>query len=512
MSRARRPSGDWANLISQLRCPGTYDVPASGDDIYRYFVVPGALASGAMITGIDFLPGDPSVVHHAILYVDHGGSAQRLDSADPGLGFSAFGGDGLMGAKGALPIGGWAPGADPFTLPEGLALEIPPGADFVFEIHYHLTGRATQDQSSAALYLTTKDNVDRTVDALYLATENINIPAGNSDYVRYLSMNVPADIDLVDISPHMHYLGHSARVLATLPGGEEVPLLNITNWDFRWQNVYVYRRPVRLPAGSRIHAWYHFDNSTGNAANPSSPPQDVRYGLRSNDEMCELYMTYVPVDPKDASRVQRAMLASLMRSSGAPPSSSTASTSVRSPQDPTQDPFDRLRETGLWDPSAEALLMGLEEDEFETLLERAQRFAQDKAENPDAHALFGGLLVTALFFESDESQQLAIFFSADEALGRALEIDASHWNARLTRGVLYLISEERPYVKEAIQIFESLLEDQEAREPEARFAKTFVYLGDAYAALGRREEASELWRRGLATYPADPELKAKAGG
>ena len=308
-----RSSADWRHGTPDLtiEMPEAFDIPAAGEDIYRYFVVPGGLANGAMITGLDFRPGDPSVVHHAIYYVDYGRTARRLDEAQPGPGFSAFGGDGLMGVRNAFPIGGWAPGADPYTLPEGLALEIPPGADFVFEIHYHLTGRATQDRSAVGLYLTTKDQVDRTIDGLYLATENIDIPAGEANYDRHLSIEIPADIDLIDISPHMHYLGTSARAVATRADGEEIPLINIADWDFRWQNVYVYRRPVRIPAGSRIDAWCSFDNSSGNRANPSSPPKDVRYGLQSTDEMCELYMSYVPVRPKDNRKVQRAMMESL---------------------------------------------------------------------------------------------------------------------------------------------------------------------------------------------------------
>lgn len=503
----RRTSTDWRlgapDLVIEM--PEAFEVPASGDDIYRYFVVPGALAKGGMIRGIDFRPGDPSVVHHAILYVDYGKTARRLDEADPGPGFSAFGAEGLMGAEGAMPIGGWAPGADPYELPRGMAIEIPPGADFVFEIHYHLTGRATRDKSSAALYWAAHDEVERSVDGLYLATESIDIPAGESNYERRLSMEVPADIDLVDISPHMHYLGRSARVSAALPGGGEIPLIHIADWDFRWQNVYVYRRPVRLPAGSRIEAVYSYDNSSQNPANPNSPPRRVKWGPQSTDEMCELYLTYLPVDPKDASKVQRAMLASLRRSSGSGQWLGKTSTAEQG----RQEPYEALREHGLWNPRSEEMLLSLDESEFSNLLKRAESASKEQAESPDAQALLGGLLLAALLFESDEERQLEIALAADRALGRALRLDAAHWDARLLRAVLYLVSEEKPYLEAAVRILDSLLQDQANQESQARFAKTYVYLGDAHAALGRRDAAARLWREGLSAYPDDAELKAR---
>ena len=75
---------------------------------------------------------------------------------------------------------------------------------------------------------------------------------------------------MVDVSPHMHYLGKSVEVTATLPDGSDRPLIRIDDWDFRWQGAYFYRRPVALPAGSRIDAYFRFDNSDENPFNPSA--------------------------------------------------------------------------------------------------------------------------------------------------------------------------------------------------------------------------------------------------
>ena len=103
------------------------------------------------------------------------------------------------------------------------------------------------------------------------------------------------------------------KATATLPNGKVEPLVWIRNWDFRWQDTYVYREPVFLPKGSRIDAVFHFDNSASNPFNPSSPPIRVGEGWRTVDEMCLFYFTVVPERPRDANKLYRAMFASFMR-------------------------------------------------------------------------------------------------------------------------------------------------------------------------------------------------------
>jgi hypothetical protein len=121
-------------------------------------------------------------------------------------------------------------------------------------------------------------------------------------------------VELVDISPHMHYLGKRVEVSATLPDGLEEPLIQIDDWDFRWQGAYFYREPVRLPEGTRIDAYFQFDNSAANPSNPSSPPIQVSEGWRTTDEMCLFYFTVVPERPEHLDDIYGAMYQSFTRS------------------------------------------------------------------------------------------------------------------------------------------------------------------------------------------------------
>jgi tetratricopeptide (TPR) repeat protein len=70
-------------------------------------------------------------------------------------------------------------------------------------------------------------------------------------------------------------------------------LLFIRAWDFRWQDIFRYREPVFLPAGTTLRMGFVYDNSAVNPDNPSSPPQRVRYGQRTTDEMAEVWFQVV---------------------------------------------------------------------------------------------------------------------------------------------------------------------------------------------------------------------------
>ena len=307
-----------------VEMPVDYEVPASGDDIYRYFVVPSELTEDKAIVAIDFRPGDPSVVHHCIAYIDRTGIAKRIDEKSEAPGFSVFGEYADSGGERFEPngldtttqIAGWAPGTQPYVMPPGVGSLLEAGGDFVLEIHYHLTGKATTDRSALALYFA-DEPVERYAVGLVIGTENIDIEADEPEYWRHIWMDVPTDVDVIDVSPHMHYLGKSVEVVATLPSGAEEPLIRIDDWDFRWQGAYFYRKPVHLPQGSRIDAYFRFDNSAENPFNPSDPPIRVKEGWRTTDEMCLFYFTVVPRQPERTESLYRAMFGSFMRS-GAP--------------------------------------------------------------------------------------------------------------------------------------------------------------------------------------------------
>jgi hypothetical protein len=265
-----------------------YTLAADGPDLYRCFVVPTKLTEDRYISAIEVRPGNRKVVHHVIVHFDTTGKARELDAADPGPGYTSFGG---IGFKSGGTIGGWAPGNYPSFLPEGVGRFLPKNADLVLQVHYHRSGKAETDRTKVALYFA-KGPVDKRLRSFPLAKLLLRIPAGNSNFVVHTSLPIRYDVTVYRVTPHMHLLGQDMKLTATLPDGTKVPLVHVQNWDFNWQTSYDLKRPLHLPKGSRVDLEARYDNSSGNPVNPNNPPRVVTWGEQTTDEMCLAFLNY----------------------------------------------------------------------------------------------------------------------------------------------------------------------------------------------------------------------------
>lgn len=267
-------------------------VPADGPDQFRNFVVPVALQSGRYVSAVEIRPGSPAV-HHAVLCVDRSEGSRRRDAGDPGPGYA-----GMDLAPAAPPDGyflGWTPGKRTRRSPKGMAWALHPGSDLVLQLHLTATGKEERLQPRIGLYFT--DEPPTVVSyPLCLSSNDIDLPAGASDVVIKDQFVTPVQVQVQSIYPHAHYLCRTMAAWATLPDGQRRDLFRIDRWDFDWQDDYLYRNPIALPAGTRIEFEYHYDNSAANPANQFDPPQRVRLGDRSTDEMGNLTLQVMTVD------------------------------------------------------------------------------------------------------------------------------------------------------------------------------------------------------------------------
>lgn len=265
-----------------LEMPEPFAVPADGPDIYRCFVMPIPVSESRTVKAVEFRPGNRRVVHHAILYLDANHAARARDDKDPGLGYTSFGGPGVLPTGG---LGGWAPGAMPHPLPDGLGKFLRKGSDLVMQIHYHPDGKATTDRSRVGIYFT-RSPATTIVGGLAVLNTKLHIPAGEAHHrASGQSAPLPVDVNVLGVGPHMHLLGRQMKAVAETPTGAIIPLIWIKDWDFNWQGAYAYRKPVRLPKGSIVRVECVYDNSAANASNPNSPPRDVSWGEQTTDEM-----------------------------------------------------------------------------------------------------------------------------------------------------------------------------------------------------------------------------------
>ena len=290
---------DWSlgepDLI--LEMDEAFSIPAEGPDVFRNFVLAVPVEQTRHVRGFEFRPGNAPIVHHARMLLDPNRVSRRRDEHEPGPGFS----EGMALGEVFDPDGhwmGWTPGKRPTLLQPDLAWRIDPGSDLVLELHMLPTGKPETIRSSLGLYFTNQAP-KRTPFILRLGRNDIDIPAGESNYVIEDSYQTPVDIEVLNVYAHAHYLGRSVEGWAVLPGGERRDLLRIEDWSFDWQDEYRYQEPVGLPRGSRIFMRFSYDNSAGNPRNPSHPPKRVTYGWKTFEEMGDLWFQVLPKDRAD---------------------------------------------------------------------------------------------------------------------------------------------------------------------------------------------------------------------
>lgn len=315
------------DLIVKMRKP--FEVPPGPEDTFRVFPVSVSLADVPRevveraripesdvlgVAAVELRAGNNRVFHHAALWVDMSGVARRKEAeaggavspgtAAGGNGYESFG---TPGFPGAVSLGIRVPGMTPRRLPEGIAASVMPlSGDIAFHIHYRATGKPETDQSEVGLYFM-REPVKRVMDTLPLRSFKLDIPAGEPSFVVEDTLEIPADCILMNILPHMHYVAREVHVSVTNPDGTTRSLLDISRWNFKWQDRYVYREPFLLPKGAKVHARWRFDNSAANRSNPFNPPRPIQFGPNATDEMCAVDLGIVALNLDDSPLFEAAV-------------------------------------------------------------------------------------------------------------------------------------------------------------------------------------------------------------
>jgi len=268
---ARTFPGGWSigkpDVVFEL--PDPYYVPAQGVVAYVYFRVPTKFTEERWIQAAQAIPGDPSVVHHIIVYL-----------LDPSKGPDA--------RRKPIHFCGYAPGEMPSIFPEGTAKRIPAGAELLFQVHYTPTGRIRTDRSKVGLVFA-KSKPSREAFTFGIANPNLLIPARQDNVAVSSSFVLPEDARLLSFLPHMHLRGKDFKYTITKPGEPSQVALSVPAYDFGWQTYYTLAEPMNLPKGTRIDCLAHFDNSENNPYNPD-PSQLVRWGEQTFEEMLIGYL------------------------------------------------------------------------------------------------------------------------------------------------------------------------------------------------------------------------------
>lgn len=238
-------------------------VPKEGVVEYQYFVVDPGFKEDQWITGAQVLPGNRSVVHHAIVFI------RPPDGAD-------FRGIGWLTA--------YVPGQRINVLPPGRARKVPAGSKLVFQMHYTPTGSVAEDISKIGLIFGKDEEISHEVFTLIGIDQEFEIPPHASDFpVSAKVRRIPPHAELLAIAPHMHLRGKSFRLFTKQDKKKEI-LLDVPNYDFNWQHIYELSKPMSLDTVDGLEFTVKFDNSKDNPFNPD-PNEYVTWGDQTWEEM-----------------------------------------------------------------------------------------------------------------------------------------------------------------------------------------------------------------------------------
>ncbi|MEV5754926.1 monooxygenase [Actinoallomurus sp. NPDC052308] len=312
--------------------PYTPSAPNGGTDEYRCLVIDPHLTKPAFLTGAQFEPGNPSIVHHAITYaIPPQGAAEvhSTDAATPGQGWTCFGGTGL--SQDAW-VDTWTPNHKETLLKQDVGFPLKPGSLIVLQIHYNLlaiNGRAgASDQSSIRLRLT-----DGTAATKPLMTVPLQAPIelpcasgesgplcdraaavadvakrfgadqgsteahllsrcskgkpvpGNTQHCDY---PVPQPMTVYAGLGHMHLLGRSIKIELN-PGTPKARiLLDVPSFNFDNQALTPEPTPVDVKPGDKLRVTCTHDATLRQKLPQLSklPPRYVVWGDGTSDEMC----------------------------------------------------------------------------------------------------------------------------------------------------------------------------------------------------------------------------------
>ena len=154
-----------------------------------------------------------------------------------------------------------------------------------------------------------------------------------------------------------------------------------------------------------------------------------------------------------------------------------------------------------------------DEKRIDAVVAEIERQAALAPNNPDLQTQLGAAYVQKVFDVGMGPLAGVWSQKADQAFDHALELDDTHWEARFRKAMS--LSNAPAFLgrqKEAVQQFETLVDQQERATSAPEHARTYCFLGNLYDQNGDHEKALAMWRRGLTRFPDDENLRGKIGG
>jgi len=274
-----------------------YTSKATNHDDYVCFTLASGLMQDRIIRAVEVVPGDRSIVHHTLVFVDSTASFPT----------DTIGSDCGGPSSGAL-VTVYAPGGQATVFPNGnqvkMGIRMPAGSNIILSMHYPEGSAGKKDSTSVNIYFYPPgtQGIRKIVTKAILEDWSFCIAPNKIDTVTAMFPpvgTIQGNFSVLSVFPHMHLLGKKIESYGIDAQGDTIPFERINNWNFGWQDFYYFRHLQKVPAGTKLYAHAIYDNTTNNPFNPNNPPQQVCAGLSTTDEMFLVYLMYLPYQTGD---------------------------------------------------------------------------------------------------------------------------------------------------------------------------------------------------------------------
>jgi hypothetical protein len=232
-----------------LPLPAEFAFAADKMDATQEFTIPSTLKEPRWIRAVDLLPGTPSIVRSAIIYVKGANAAQGFSPATQGASNVTQGFSPAKPAPDTI-LARWVPGHDPEPIGTSVGFKLPAGVELGVRIHYKKTwqfeGKALSDRSTVGVYFAPAPS----------AQELLTLPIASSapaaaDQKLSFSQTIQDDVQALALSPESVPANITLQVEAIRPDGTRAPLIRL-NTRPDWDRRYWFDKPIALPRGTKI--------------------------------------------------------------------------------------------------------------------------------------------------------------------------------------------------------------------------------------------------------------------
>jgi len=299
-----------------LKVNKAFEVKGDNEERFIVFKIPFEMASAKNVAAIEFISTNKKIIHHANFAIhpvpdniDIKQAADFVNLTDESrINYDQY----LPFKKEMTYYGGWIPGTSYESYPADLGWVMPKRGVILLTIHYAPVAKPEEDISGINFFF--KDSpIKRVVNVVSLGSGGVGESSIDpyfmiqADSVKKFNLKIltPQDQSLLYIWPHMHLLGKDFKSYAVTAAGDTIKLISIPSWDFRWQEIYRFKKLVKVPKGSVLTIEGTYDNTKNNPNNPNSPPKMVfsANDMKSTDEMLTMLLVFLKYEDGDEDKV-----------------------------------------------------------------------------------------------------------------------------------------------------------------------------------------------------------------